>query len=213
MNKAAVYNQTGEKVAEMELNPKIFGIEKIDAGLVHFAVKAQRNNARHSIAHTKNRGEVSGSGKKPWKQKGTGRARAGSIRSPIWRGGGITFGPRSNRNYSLKINQSAWRKAIFSILTDKLQSKKLTIVDNLDKISKTKDLANKLKGIATQASFGTKYMLVIGRHDKELEAAGRNISNIKIIQANQLNAVDLIKYDLIVTKEAIELMEKTYLKN
>src|SRR4051812_740741 len=119
MPKITVYNQTGEKVTDLDVNPKIFGVEKIDVNLVHAAVRAQRNNSRHSIAHTKNRGEVAGSGKKPWKQKGTGRARAGSVRSPLWRHGGVTFGPTSNRNWAVKQNRSAFRKALFTILTDK----------------------------------------------------------------------------------------------
>src|SRR5438105_10116294 len=120
MAKTTVYNQTGEKITELDLNPKIFGIEKIDASLVQAAVRAQQNNSRSAIAHTKNRGEVAGSGKKPWKQKGTGRARAGSIRSPLWRHGGITFGPRGNRNWSVKLNRSAFRKALFTVLSDKI---------------------------------------------------------------------------------------------
>ena len=103
MAKTAVYNQTGEKVSETDLNPAVFGLAKIDVNLVHFALRAQRNNARSAIAHTKNRGEVSGSGKKPWKQKGTGRARAGSVRSPLWRGGGITFGPTKGGRFSIQL--------------------------------------------------------------------------------------------------------------
>src|SRR5581483_6053557 len=108
MNKAAVYNQSGDKVSDLDLNPKIFGLEKLDANLVHQAVRAQRNNLRHSIAHTKTKGEVAGSGKKPWKQKGTGRARSGMVRSPIWRHGGIVFGPRNETDWSVKLNRSAF---------------------------------------------------------------------------------------------------------
>src|SRR5882724_4839777 len=120
MTKIAVYNQTGEKLKDMDLNSKIFGVEKIDVAIVHTAVRAQQNNNRKSIAHTKMRGEVAGSGKKPWKQKGTGRARAGSVRSPLWRHGGITFGPRNARNWGIKLNDSAFRKALFTVLTDKV---------------------------------------------------------------------------------------------
>src|SRR4051794_34194899 len=101
MNKVSVYNQTGDKVSEMDLNPGIFGLEKLDGSLVHAAVRTQRNNIRGPFAHTKMMGEVAGSGKKPWKQKGTGRARVGSVRSPLWRHGGITFGPRNDRDFSL----------------------------------------------------------------------------------------------------------------
>jgi large subunit ribosomal protein L4 len=212
MAKTAVYNQTGEKVTELDLNPKIFGIEKIDANLVHSAVRTQRNNARRSIAHTKNRGEVAGSGKKPWKQKGTGRARAGSVRSPIWRHGGVTFGPTSARNWSLKMNKSALRKALFTILTDKVNDKKLVIVENFDNTAKTKELATRLNNLATKAGLGKKYILVLATHNKDLERAARNLENTKVVYADQLNVLDLLKHDAMVLKDALPVIEKTYLK-
>ncbi len=212
MAKTAVYNQTGEKVKDLDLNPKIFGVEKIDANIVHTAVVAQQTNSRHSVAHTKNRGEVAGSGKKPWKQKGTGRARAGSVRSPIWRHGGITFGPRSNRNWAVKLNRSAFRKALFTVLTDKVNENKLVIVDNFDNTVKTKDLAKRLETLAGKAGFGKKYLLILDTTNKELERASRNISNAKILYANQLNIVDLLNHDALVMKNALPVIEKTYLK-
>ncbi len=211
MQKIAVYNQTGEKTSDMDLNPKIFGVEKIDANLVHTAARAQLNNARHSIAHTKYRGEVAGSGKKPWKQKGTGRARAGSVRSPLWRHGGITFGPRNIRNWSVKLNRSAFRKALFTILTDKVNDKKLVIVENFDKTSKTKELAKRLTGLASKSGLGKKYLLVIDIQSKELERAARNLQNAKVMYANQLNIIDVLKYDIMILKEALPVIEKTYL--
>jgi large subunit ribosomal protein L4 len=212
MTKTAVYNQIGEKVSELTLNPKIFGIEKIDASLVHSAVRAQQNNVRNSIAHTKQRGEVSGSGKKPWKQKGTGRARAGSIRSPLWRGGGITFGPRGDRNWSLKMNRSAFRKALFTVLTDKVNGSKLVILENFDKTAKTNELSKRLGTLADKFKFGKKYLLVLDVLNKELERSSRNLPNTKLIYANQLNVVDLLKYDTMILKEALPIIEKTYLK-
>lgn len=212
MTKTSVYNQTGGKVSELDLNPKIFGIEKIDVNLVHAAVRAQRNNQRHSIAHTKQRGEVAGSGKKPWKQKGTGRARAGSVRSPLWRHGGITFGPRSNRNWSLKMNRAAFRKALFTILTDKANDKKLVIIENFDKTAKTAELATRLNDLAAKTGLGKKYVLILDQHSTELERAARNLSYIKVIYANQLNVLDLLKYDMMILKEALPVIEKTYLK-
>lgn len=212
MNKTQVYNQIGEKTTELDLNPKIFGLEKIDANLVHDAVRAQRNNSRHSIAHTKNRGEVAGSGKKPWKQKGTGRARAGSVRSPIWRHGGITFGPTSARNWSVKQNRSAFRKALFTVLTDKVNEKKLVIVENLDKTAKTKELASRLNTLVTKIGFGKKYLLILDQQNKELERAAKNLGHFKILYANQLNVVDLLDYDALVLKDALPIIEKTYLK-
>ncbi len=196
----------------MDLNPKIFGLEKLDANLVHFAVRAQRNNNRRAIAHTKNRGEVSGSGKKPWKQKGTGRARAGSIRSPLWRHGGVTFGPRSNRNFSVKINRTTFRQALFTVLSDKVADKKLIVIDNFETINKTNQLAKKLKDIAAKAGLGKKLLVVIDKPNSELNRAFGNIPNAKLLAANQLNVIDILHHDVIVTKDAVKVIEKTYLK-
>ena len=212
MNKAAVYNQTGEKVSDQNLNPKIFGLEDLDANLVHQAVRAQRNNSRRSIAHTKNRGEVSGTNKKPWKQKGTGRARAGSFRSPLWRHGGITFGPRNETDWSVKMNRSTFRKALFTVLSDKVRENKFVVIDKVETVNKTRELAGMLARIAKQADLGSKYALVLSVHDKELERAGRNLQNVKVLMANQLNVMDLIQYNPIVTKDALDIIEKTYLK-
>lgn len=212
MSKTAVYNQTGEKVTELDLNPKVFGIEKIDASLVHSAVRTQRNKARHSIGHTKNRGEVAGSGKKPWKQKGTGRARVGSVRSPIWRHGGIIFGPTSARNWSLKMNKIAVRKALFTVLTDKVNEHKLIIVENLDSTAKSKELAAKLAIVADKAGLGKKYLLVLATHNRDLERAARNLENVKVLYADRLNVLDLLKHDTIILKDALPIIEKTYLK-
>lgn len=212
MAKVAVYNTTGEKVSDLELNSKIFGVEEIDANLVHTAVVTQLANARKSTAHTQWRGEVSGGGKKPWKQKGTGRARAGSSRSPLWKGGGVTFGPRSTRNYSLKMNKPAFRKAIFTVLTDKLNGNKLAVIDKIENVTKTKDLAAQLKNLAAKAGLDKKFVLVVAKHDAQLERAARNLANTKVIVATQLNVVDLMKHDVIVTKDALQVMEKTYLK-
>ncbi|OGE83547.1 MAG: 50S ribosomal protein L4 [Candidatus Doudnabacteria bacterium RIFCSPLOWO2_01_FULL_44_21] len=210
MLKVNVYNQAGEKVSDLDLNPKIFGLEKIDANLVHAAVRTQRNNIRGPWAHTKMMGEVSGSGKKPWKQKGTGRARVGSIRSPLWRGGGITFGPRKNRDWSLKLNQKVLHKALFTILSDKLNDKKLIIVDQINEAAKTKELANRLRDLANKAGLGKKYILIIPTHNKNLEKAARNLENVKVLSAKQLNVLDLLRYDVIILKEALPVIEQTY---
>jgi large subunit ribosomal protein L4 len=210
--KTSVYNQAGEKVSDMDLNPKIFGIEELDVNLIHTAVRAQRNNLRRSIAHTKNRGEVAGSGKKPWKQKGTGRARAGSVRSPLWRHGGITFGPRSERNWSVKLNRSAFKKALFTVLTDKIRENKLVVVDKIDNVNKTKELSGLLNRIADRAGLGKKFMLVLATHNKDIENAGRNLQNVKITVANQLNVMDLLNFNPIFTKDSFAVIEKTYLK-
>jgi large subunit ribosomal protein L4 len=212
MSKAAVYNQEGSQTTTLDLNSRIFGIEKIDLHLVHQAIRTQLSNARKGTAHTKNRGEVAGSGRKPWQQKGTGRARAGSIRSPLWRKGGVTFGPRSNRNWSLKMNKPAYRKAIFSILTDKLNENKLIILESFDKSAKTKDVLAKINTISTSAKFGKKVALIIDLPNPELVRAFRNLAQHKLLLATMLNPVDLLKYDLIITKESLPIIEKIYLK-
>lgn len=212
MAKASVYNQTGQKVAEAELNPNVFGVSKIDPYVVYTAVRAQRNNLRRAIAHTQNRGEVAGSGKKPWKQKGTGRARAGSIRSPLWRGGGVTFGPRSNRNFSVKLNRSAFRKALFTILSDKLINNKVAVLENFDEVEKTSELQKRISTIANSAGMGKKLILIIDRPNQKIQRSARNLKNIKVLPAQSLNVIDLISHDLIITKEAINVIEKIYLK-
>ncbi|MGE5297726.1 MAG: 50S ribosomal protein L4 [Acidobacteriaceae bacterium] len=212
MTKTSVLNQAGEKVSELDLNPKIFGLEKIKANLVFEAVRAQHNNARSSSAHTKNRGEVQGSGKKPWKQKGTGRARAGSVRSPLWRHGGVTFGPRNDRNFSVKINRSAFRSAVFSILTDKVNEGKLVIVDKFTALEKTNQMAKAIAAFAEKAGLGKKIAFIVDKTDKVMERTLKNIPNKTVLVANRLNVVDLLHHDLIATKDALELIEKTYLK-
>jgi large subunit ribosomal protein L4 len=140
-----IYNQQAEKTGEIELNSKIFG-KKVSESLVHQAVVAQMANQRQVLAHTKTKGEVRGGGKKPWKQKGTGRARVGSSRSPLWRGGGITFGPRNDRNFSLKINQKMKQSALFMALSDKLADNKMIILDKVEmKEYKTKTVNEMVK--------------------------------------------------------------------
>jgi large subunit ribosomal protein L4 len=212
MTKVSVYNQTGEKISDLDLNSKIFGLEKIDASLVHQAVRIQQSNLRRPWAHTKMQGEVAGSGKKPWKQKGTGRARVGSVRSPLWRHGGIVLGPRNTRDWSLKMNRSAFRKALFTILTDKVKENKLAIVDSLEDTGKTKQLQSKLSVIAGKAGLGKKYALITPASNKGLERAARNLPQATVLQADQLNVFDLLNYDLLILKDALPIIEKVYLR-
>jgi large subunit ribosomal protein L4 len=209
--KISIYNQKGEKVSDMDLNPKIFGLEKIDTGLVHQAVRTQLNSARSAIAHTKNRGEVSGGGKKPWKQKGTGNARAGSIRSPLWKGGGVTFGPTNARNFSLKMNRSAFRKALFTVLSDKLAENRIVVLENIVSTNKTKDLSLNLFSFAKKVGLGNKILLILDKHNKDIERAANNLTFIKVLRADSLNVFDLLKFDVIVVKDALAIIEKTYL--
>jgi large subunit ribosomal protein L4 len=212
--KIQVYNQQAEVVAEMDLNPKIFEV-KPKAHLLAEAVRIQLSNARQGGANTKTRGEVRGGGKKPWKQKGTGRARAGSIRSPIWRGGGITFGPKANRNWELKLNQKAKTQALFMSLSDKAKEQKLIVLDKLTLPEmKTKALvkimADLKQGLKT---MGKSQLVVLSGKDENLIKSARNLTTVKTIFAKNLNLLEVLKADtLVVLKDSLPVIEKTYLK-
>ncbi len=152
-----MYSQTGEKIKQVDLNPAIFGVE-LNNTLVHQAAVAQMSNARNVLAHTKDRSEVSGGGKKPWRQKGTGRARHGSSRSPIWIGGGVTFGPTKNRNFSKKINKKMKSKALFMCLSDRVNDKDLVLLDQLvTKENKTKEFVTLIKNLKDLLNLSPKY--------------------------------------------------------
>ncbi|MFH1088843.1 MAG: 50S ribosomal protein L4 [Candidatus Uhrbacteria bacterium] len=209
MAKVKLYNQAGKEIGELDLNPSLFDV-KVDSAFVHRAVTAQEANYRQVLAHTKGRGEVRGGGRKPWKQKGTGQARHGSRRSPIWVGGGITFGPTNERNFSLKINRTERRKALAMSLSDKVISNKLIVVDSLViPEAKTKFIAEMLKKLPV----GRKTLLVIEPENKVTPKAVRNISNASPISAKSLNLVDVLTNDtLVISKAAIEVLEKTFIK-
>lgn len=212
MAEVAIYNQKGEPTGEkVELNPKIFGVAKIKPEVVHFVVTALQANQRAPIAATKTRGEVRGGGRKPWKQKGTGRARAGSIRSPLWRGGGVTFGPRIERNFRKKVNRKVRRLGFFSVLTDKAKENRLIVVENLELTAgKTQELKSVLKKLPSLEN-GRKLLLLLPRADAKLERAARNLPNVKVSLANNLNLLDLLWADLlIVFREALSIIEKSY---
>lgn len=211
--KTPLYNQQAEKIGDIELNSKIFEV-KSSLHLVTEAVRTQAANARKGLAHTKTRAEVSGGGKKPWKQKGTGRARAGSTRSPIWRHGGITFGPRSERNWSLKMNKKAKTKALFMTLSDKAKEGNLFVVDaiTLD-APKTKAFLAVLKNFQDKVSLGKKQLLLFPKKDETLIRASRNLNAIKPALATSLNVTDVLHADTIVMlKDSLAVIEKTYLK-
>jgi large subunit ribosomal protein L4 len=207
MPKISIYNQEGKSVGEMDLSDAIFGV-KADANLVHEVVVAQRNNARRAIASTKTRGEVSGGGKKPWKQKGTGRARQGSIRSPQWVGGGIVFGPDSERNFSQKINKKAKQKALFMALSDKLAAHQMCALESVaTQPAKTKVLAKTIK----QLPVGKTTLLVAAGSNPMLSRMTHNLPNVKLVSANSLNLVDVLTYRSIVfLKDAVPAFEKIY---
>lgn len=212
--KTVIYNNKFENSGEVDLNPKIYEV-KPEAELIQLAVRAQRANSRPSIAHTKNRGEVSGGGKKPWKQKGTGNARAGSTRSPIWRHGGITFGPRSDRNYSLKLNKKQFRKALYMTLSDKAMNNQFLVFSDLSlQNPKTKEMSSFLSGLkAKVAKDAKKFLFVIPTGNENVERATKNLRNAKVIRANSLNVIDVLEADSVVLPQnSLELIEKTYLK-
>lgn len=203
----SIYNQEGKIVGDLALNDKIFAV-KPNAGLVHEAVTAQRANARRSIASTKNRGEVRGGGKKPWKQKGTGRARQGSIRSPQWVGGGIVFGPRSERNFELKINRKAKQKALFMALSDKLINKQLLVIESVNTESaKTKIVAEMIKKLPV----GRSILLVSPKADASLMRMVRNLQNVTLVSSNSVNLVDVLGHKSVAfLKDAVASFEKLY---
>ncbi|MBT5808069.1 50S ribosomal protein L4 [Candidatus Uhrbacteria bacterium] len=208
MAKVTLYNQLGETTGDLKLDALLFDV-KASPALVHEAVVAQTANARSAIAHTKTRGEVRGGGRKPWKQKGTGRARHGSRRSPIWIGGGITFGPRSIRNFAKKMNRKARRKALAMVLSDKVAHEKIVALEGL-----TFDGANTRALSAVLAklpSSGKKTLLVTVPENKVVAKSAKNLSGVETLPANALNIVDLLRYEyVVVTKSAIDLITKLY---
>ena len=213
--KTSVYNQSGQAVGEIELNQKVFGMKNIKPEVVHQVVTSMLSSARNVVASSKTKGEVRGGGKKPWQQKGTGRARAGSSRSPLWRGGGITFGPRSNRNFERKINKKEKTIGLFSVLSDKIKDGKLVVVDNLElSAPKTKELAAKLKDLQGKISgLGRKLTIVISDKQKALVRAGKNLPNVTILSASSLNILQLISsHGIIVMQDALPIIEKIYLR-
>jgi len=207
MPEAATHNQIGEKIGQQKLSAAVFGA-KIVPHLIHEAVVSMRSNARRSTAHTKTRGEIRGGGKKPWKQKGTGRARHGSTRSPIWRGGGITFGPRNDRNYFKKMNAQARKTALLGVLSDKADSGNIIVLDDFknDK-PKTKEMFKMLT--ALKIKFPA--LLVIPKTDKAIKKIGQNIKDVMINTADNLHLFDILKAkNIVIIKKAIEEIESKY---
>ncbi|PIR72239.1 MAG: 50S ribosomal protein L4 [Candidatus Nealsonbacteria bacterium CG10_big_fil_rev_8_21_14_0_10_36_24] len=204
-----VLNQKGKEVGETELPKEIFEVP-MNPDLVHQVVLVQAANRRRKIAKTKDRSEVRGGGKKPWRQKGTGRARHGSIRSPIWRGGGVTFGPTGREVFKKRIPKKMRRKALFMVLSAKAKENLIFVLDNL-KIEKpkTKIMVEILEQLFLKKSSG---LLVLPKIDENIIKSVRNIPKIDPIQAKDLNVLDLLNYKYIVMpKEAIEVIKETFL--
>lgn len=205
--KTIVYNFEGKKVKDIELSESVFNVP-LNAELLHEVYVSMDSNQRTVIAHTKGRGEVAGSGRKPWKQKGTGRARVGSVRSPIWRGGGTVFGPTKDRNFKKKINKKANSKAILMAISEKLRSEKLIIVDKLEAVNKkTKDIASGLNSLKLKGSI----LVNLSDSEKDTFLYSRNIKNVKCIPVNNLNVLDILNHkSLVLSEESVKYLEKKY---
>lgn len=206
-----VYNQKGKSVGSLKLPEQIFGL-KWNADLVHQVVTAMQANARTPVAHVKTRGEVRGGGRKPWKQKGTGRARHGSSRSPIWVGGGVTHGPRNDKIYAQKINKKMKIQALFTVLSKKFKNGEILFVEDLSmKNIKTKDAIAVLKDLSTVSGFekicvGTKpkaYITVPAKNDV-LKKSFANIPIAEIDEVRNMNPVDLLSFKYLIIASPTE---------
>ena len=205
MANVSVYNIEGKEVGSLELNDAVFGVE-INEHLVHMAVVSQLANNRQGTQSAKTRSEVSGGGRKPWRQKGTGHARQGSTRSPQWKGGGVVFAPKP-RDYSFKMNKKEKRIALLSALTSRVNEKKIVVLDDIkfDAI-KTKKFTSVMENLKL-----TKALLVLNDNDQNVILSARNIPTVKVALTNTINVYDILKYDtLVVTKAAVATIEEVY---
>ena len=205
MANVSVYNMEGKEVGALELNDAVFGVE-VNEHLVHLAVVAQLANKRQGTQKAKTRSEVSGGGRKPWRQKGTGHARQGSTRSPQWKGGGIVFAP-TPRDYTIRLNKKEKRAALRSALTSRVQDNKFIVVDEFkfDEI-KTKKFQNVMDNLKV-----SKALVVLGDNDQNTVLSARNIAGVKTAQAGTINVYDILKYNTVVaTKAAVASIEEVY---
>lgn len=204
MPKVALFNQSGSQVGDIELVESIFGLEPNKA-VLHDAIVMQQASLRQGTHKTKGRSEVRGGGRKPWRQKGTGRARQGTIRAPQWVGGGVVFGP-TPRSYSYKLPKKVRRLAIKSALSSKVKAAEIVVLEDLkfDSI-KTKDMVNVLAAL----SVDSKALVVTANYDEKVALSARNIPGVTFVTAEGVNVLDVIKHDkLIITKEAVEKVEE-----
>lgn len=204
MNKLSVLNIKGEKVGDITLNENVWGIEPNDA-VLYDALTLARNNARQGTADTKTRSEVSGGGRKPWRQKGTGRARQGSTRAPHWIKGGIVFGPHP-RSYAKKMNRKERRLALKSALSYKVIESEMIVVDNFDlETGKTKDAKTALNNLKANK----KVLLVVDELNDNVILATRNLNNVVLLEASEINTYDVIAADnMIITEKAVKAIEE-----
>ena len=205
MANVSVYNIEGKEVGSIELNDAVFGVE-VNEHLVHMAVVNQLANNRQGTQSAKTRSEVSGGGRKPWRQKGTGHARQGSTRAPQWTGGGIVFAPKP-RDYSFKMNKKEKRIALLSALSSKVAESKIVVRDEfkLDEI-KTKKFVEVMNNLKVENA-----LVVLEGENKNVVLSGRNIPSVKVTATNEINTYDVLKYTtLVVTKAAVEKLEEVY---
>ena len=205
MANVSVYNMEGKEVGTLELNDAVFGVE-VNEHLVHLAVVAQLANKRQGTQKAKTRSEVSGGGRKPWRQKGTGHARQGSTRSTQWKGGGVVFAP-TPRDYTIRLNKKEKRAALKSALTSRVQDNKFIVVDELkfDEI-KTK----KFQGVMDSLKVN-KALVVLADNDRNTVLSARNVADVKTAQVDSINVYDILKYNTVVaTKAAVASIEEVY---
>lgn len=206
MANVAVYNMEGKEVGTIELNDSVFGVE-VNEHLVHMAVVQQLANKRQGTQKAKTRSEVSGGGRKPWRQKGTGHARQGSTRAPQWTGGGVVFAPVP-RDYSFKLNKKEKRAALKSVLTDKVANNNLIVIDELkfDEI-KTK----KFQAVLSNLNIEKKALVVLNENDQNVVLSARNIPTVKTSLTNTINVYDVLNANkLVLTKDAVKTIEEVY---
>ncbi|MSU60486.1 MAG: 50S ribosomal protein L4 [Candidatus Staskawiczbacteria bacterium] len=208
--KVAVYNQEGKESGDITLPKEIFEVP-LNADLVHQVLISQTANKRQVPAHTKTRGEVRGGGRKPWRQKGTGRARHGSIRSPLWKGGGVTGGPRNEKVYEKDIPKKMRKKALYMVLSEKVRNNLLVVLDTMVMSdAKTKTMATMIKKLPTA---NASRLIAYSDGDKKIFLASRNIIKTGASETRNLNVVDLLNYKyLLISKDGIKEIEKTLTK-
>ncbi|EOD00991.1 50S ribosomal protein L4 [Caldisalinibacter kiritimatiensis] len=206
MPKVALYNVSGEQIGDIELSDSVFGVE-VNEHVLYEVVKNQLANKRQGTQSARTRTEVRGGGRKPWRQKGTGRARQGSIRAPHWTGGGVVFAPKP-RDYSYRIPKKVKRLAMKSALSSKVQNDELVVLDELKMNEpKTKDMVNILKNI----NSNKKVLIVLDEKDENVVKSARNISGVETTLVNTLNVYDILKYDsFVITKAAVRKVEEVY---
>ncbi len=214
MSGMAVYNMNGEQVGDVVLKDELF-MAPVREGAIYHTMVAQQSNLRTGTASTKKRGEVRGGGRKPWPQKGTGRSRHGSSRSPLWVGGAVTFGPTPERNYSRKVTKRVKRIALKSALSAKVRDNKLIVVDEIS-LSRpgTREIRKMLENVVNatgNSGDSPKTLLVLARPDENVTKSARNLPGVKTIPAHIINVLDILSYEyLVITRDGLKMAEEVF---